>query len=377
MLPLFDHLPLCIFIPPAMRQSHTTSNLPPDEIDQFDTRMAHLNPAEAPVVYTMERLLRSRTKHRLDSNDEPDSPREELPLVVRRELYRGLDENAYQHLNFWALYFVRRGRGTHVINGHAWSMARGNMYLLAPNSIHFYRGATDVVIDAIYFGETLFSPEEQQALGELSGAAPLVANVTPRQEDEENTNDARLGHFLHLSPQHQIETESTIAQIRSDLARPEKALHLSAKSRLWCLIVQLALWRGERPNSRGGGETRGGESRELADVLHFCETNFARTLTVEQLAEITHFSRNHFTRLFTQEVGMAPATYLRHLRVQHAQKLLRETKHSATDVARLCGFTDATAFSRAFQKSIGVSPIAYRKASKSSLKSPTAFKTKS
>jgi AraC-like DNA-binding protein len=339
-----------------------------EEIDLTDIERELLNTAGEPLTYTIQQLLEWRAEHyqKLKSQQSEASD-EVLPLVVRRELYRGLDQNAYLHQNFWTLYFVRRGRGTHVINGHAWSMARGNIYLLSPQSVHFYRSVSDVVLDAVYFGETLFLEEEQRALAELSGAAPLV--VTVMKEGGE-ANNARLGHFLHLSPQRQIETEATIAQIRDDLARPQRAFHLSAKARLWCLIVQLTLWRAEVPTS-----TRGGESRELADVLHFCETHFSRPITVEQLAASIHFSRNHFTRLFTQEVGMAPATYLRHLRMQHAQKLLRETPHTVADVARLCGFSDATAFSRTFQKSFGVSPLTYREANKSTPKHQANRKT--
>ncbi|RYG70607.1 AraC family transcriptional regulator [bacterium] len=340
---------------------------PREEIDLLSFGREPLGARGEPLSFTMEQLLIWRAEHYREPRNERGEPTGEmLPLVVRREMYRGSGIDSYRHCNFWALYFVRRGRGAHVINGHAWSMARGNIYLLSPGSVHFYSGGADVVLDAVYFGETLFSPEEQAALSELSGAAPLIANLTENDGSSAADKDKRRGHFLHLSPQRQLEIEEIIAQIRDELARPEWALQLSAKSRLWCLIVQLALWRGESPPP-----TRGGESREFADVLQFCEANFSSALTVEQLADITHFSRNHFTRLFTQEVGMPPATFLRHLRLQHAQKLLRETMHSANDIGRLSGFSDATAFARAFQKGFGVSPSAYRKANKSTSKART------
>ncbi|RYX86135.1 AraC family transcriptional regulator [bacterium] len=336
-----------------------------DEIDILDGEQKPLDSTEKSQNFILEQVpgWRAGGYVALDQN-QSESFGSKPPLVVRRESYRGLDKNSYRHLDFWALYFVQRGYGTHVINKHPWSMARGNVYLLPPNFAHFNRGPMDVVLEAIYFGETLFSPDEQSALGELAGAAPLIAHLTDNDESEDGNHRTRLGHFMHLSPQQQIEVEATISHIRRDLSQQERAWHLSAKSRLWCLLVQLAQWRSEKPNS-----ARSGESRELADVLHFCETHFSHPLTVEQLANMTHFSRTHFTRLFTLEVGMAPATYLRHLRLQHAQKLLRETRHSINDLAHLCGFSDPTTFTRAFQKSFGVSPLTYRRANKSTTKS--------
>ncbi|RYG33698.1 AraC family transcriptional regulator [bacterium] len=304
--------------------------------------------AVLPLTFTMEQLLEWRSEY----GEGGTLGETGLPLVLRQERHWGEDENAYRHEDFWALYFVRRGWGTHVIDGRPWSMARGNIYLLAPGSVHLYRRTANLVLDAAYFGEDLFSPDEQGALSELSDAAPLVASLDRIGDDESTVT----GHFLHLSPQRQLETEVAFNRMRRELAHPKRAMHLSARSRLWCLIVELTTWRSEMP-----AVMRGGESRELGEIVHYCETNFSRDLTVDQLAEATHFSRNHFTRLFTQEVGMPPATYLRHLRLQHAQKLLRETSHSIGDVAHLCGFSDATTLARAFQKGFGTSPAVYRR----------------
>ena len=58
---------------------------------------------------------------------------------------------------------------------------------------------------------------------------------------------------------------------------------------------------------------------QMSEVLRFCEANFRHPLSVQKLAGLTHYSRNHFTQLFAQEVGMAPAAYVRHLRLQHSQ----------------------------------------------------------
>lgn len=273
----------------------------------------------------------------------------DLPLVVRRELYLGRDQWTYRHVDFWALYFVRRGRGTHIINGQPFGMARGNVYFMAPGSVHSYHGSHDLVLDAFYIGETLFFEEERRALEKLSGQETLFRSV------RNDRSPFAGGHYTHLSPERQIQAEEAIAHIRRELVTREPALWMSARARLWCLVVQLALWRGQNP-----GTVSGGTSMEIADVLRYCEANFSKPLSVEQLASLAHFSRNHFTRIFTEQVGMAPAVYVRYLRLQHGQKLLRTTNYPVADVAQLCGFSDETTFGRAFRKAFGITPTSYR-----------------
>jgi AraC-like DNA-binding protein len=52
--------------------------------------------------------------------------------------------------------------------------------------------------------------------------------------------------------------------------------------------------------------------------------------------------------------------YLRHLRMQHAQELLRRSFLSIKEVAFLCGAKDLSHFVRAFKKEYGLTPSLFR-----------------
>jgi AraC-like DNA-binding protein len=71
-------------------------------------------------------------------------------------------------------------------------------------------------------------------------------------------------------------------------------------------------------------------------------------------------SPGHFSELFSREVGMPPATYLRRLRLERAQTLLRTTALSATEIAQQSGFNDLAQLSRAFRTAFNTTPSAYR-----------------
>ena len=270
--------------------------------------------------------------------------------MARRELNRGNDQT-YENSDFWALYIARRGRGVHRINDRDFDMTRGSVYLMRPGTPHSFHGVRNLMTDAFYFGVDLFDTAEKELLRAMPGAAVL--------EETASASDETGGYFLQLSPAQQVQVERIITQIRQDLRAGQAAWDWCARARLWCLLVQMVQWRAEKPSRRSADA-----ALELDEVLTFCAQHFHQSLSVDQLCALTFYSRSHFVRLFTREVGVPPSLYIRRLRLEHGQKLLRETHYPIADIARLSGFCDATAFGRAFKAAMGIKPLEYRRAMK-------------
>jgi len=63
-----------------------------------------------------------------------------------------------------------------------------------------------------------------------------------------------------------------------------------------------------------------------------------------------------------ESAGTTFNTLLNEIRQDLAQKYLKEQDTTMTEIAFLLGFSESSAFSRAFRRWMGVSPSAYRKA---------------
>ena len=83
--------------------------------------------------------------------------------------------------------------------------------------------------------------------------------------------------------------------------------------------------------------------------------------TVERLARFAGMSRSVFAERFTEMVGHPPMQYLALWRMQLASRLLLEGGAIAA-VANAVGYDSEAAFSRAFKKLVGQSPMLWRKA---------------
>jgi len=79
-----------------------------------------------------------------------------------------------------------------------------------------------------------------------------------------------------------------------------------------------------------------GDPVQVAVAL--CAARFREPLGVKELAAQTGLTREHFTRLFTERMGKPPARYLRELRVNAAQQMLRRQGAPLKEVALRCGF---------------------------------------
>ena len=84
-------------------------------------------------------------------------------------------------------------------------------------------------------------------------------------------------------------------------------------------------------------------------------------VTDENVARALYMSSRKLQRQL-QSAGTTFNTLLNEIRQDLAQKYLRDQDTSMTEIAFLLGFSESSAFSRAFRRWMGVSPSAYRKA---------------
>ncbi len=81
---------------------------------------------------------------------------------------------------------------------------------------------------------------------------------------------------------------------------------------------------------------------------------------VAELAQKVALSERHFVRRFSTEVGMSPAKFVSHVRVDAARHELERSSDTVAAIARRCGFGTAETLRRSLHRHLGVSPEGYR-----------------
>ena len=82
---------------------------------------------------------------------------------------------------------------------------------------------------------------------------------------------------------------------------------------------------------------------------------------LREIAEACGLSVSHFSRAFRKSIGLSPHTWLIQMRVESAKSMLQKRDASLFTIARVCGFADQSHFARVFKRRVGLSPGAFRK----------------
>ncbi|MCR5651024.1 MAG: AraC family transcriptional regulator [Lachnospiraceae bacterium] len=88
--------------------------------------------------------------------------------------------------------------------------------------------------------------------------------------------------------------------------------------------------------------------------------DLASDISIEELAEKVKLNRTTLQRVFKQMYGVTVFEYRTQARMQESKNLLVDNNLTVTEIAGLCGYTNASKFSAVFKKNFGITPTDWR-----------------
>jgi len=82
---------------------------------------------------------------------------------------------------------------------------------------------------------------------------------------------------------------------------------------------------------------------------------------VEKMAKQVWLTRSRFSVLYNQFFNISPNADLIKIKIEHAKRLLITTNEPISVVAKMCGHSSVEHFIRVFSKTVGKTPLQYRK----------------
>ncbi len=277
-----------------------------------------------------------------------------LPLVLLRDRVDGRAAPfGYCHLDFFSLYVVRQGRGTHWIDAVPYSVARGDVYAMGLGQAHWFTDSANLTLDTLHFAPSVFDPPALDALAQTPGFQSLFVEEPLRRPETSGEG----GRWLHLTPEQHAQTDAQITELRAEWSAGTPDGALLTRGLFLRLLVSLARYYAQRPSGPSGPLAH---DTTVAAAVRYMEAHFAGPLRIEQVAASVFLSADHFTEVFSQTMGRTPRDYLRYLRLERAKSLLASTSLPAAQIAELSGFGEASYFARAFRAATGFTPRRWR-----------------
>lgn len=95
-------------------------------------------------------------------------------------------------------------------------------------------------------------------------------------------------------------------------------------------------------------------------AIDYMMMNVKKMYPISYVSEMTGMAETTFRKLFKAQVGKAPNTFIRELKLTTAAKELIKSSKTVNTIAYEVGFEDPNYFSRMFKKTFGMTPNQYR-----------------
>lgn len=223
--------------------------------------------------------------------------------------------------NLFEIYFITEGTCEFFIGGRSYRLVPGDLVLIPDGVIHntFYKDTHH---------------------------ARLLINCSRRFIP----TAAVPACHLYRNPKITNEIYKILIAIEKEYTRPDRW----SEESIYCLMKQLFILLARNGNTYTASQEGNETVTRAADYL---QKHFASDVTLEEMAKFSAVSPEHFSRLFKRETGFGFREYLNLLRLQHAEKLLKQKREgSIAQIAAECGFGDSNYFCVKFKKMYGISP---------------------
>ncbi len=247
---------------------------------------------------------------------------------------------------------LRVSSGTCVfrIGGESLHAQPGDILFVNPYEFHF--GAVEpgesVTYEAIVYERHLLEP--------ITLHADYNRFIRPLLEGR-----LRLPHRLEPATELARRVGVLIGEILSEYHEKPLGFEWMIRTNLEKIVVLLTRHQPEGAGNRPlSAEQRLG--RDLAPLFARIAENPAAPLSTREAAALVRMSPYHFCRRFKSFSGQPFLTFLNRYRINEAERLLRSTDLTITEIAERVGFCNIHYFDRVFRACRGLAPSRLREA---------------
>ncbi|MEH6347552.1 MAG: AraC family transcriptional regulator [Bermanella sp.] len=226
------------------------------------------------------------------------------------------------------------------------------------------QGETHIICGAFLLHNTRLNP----LISALPQTLHLQANKSQANEGQANKSQTNKSQTNKSQTNKSQTNESQTSTLPSLFNLLVNEVEHSRSGQSYMLERQLEMLYAEsirahlqqNPQAFGGWLQAVNDPR-LGEALNHIHNHMENELSVPILAKIVNMSASRFSACFKELIGQPPMIYITQVRMQKAERLLRETAMAINEITYQCGYGSLAAFNRAFNKFFSVAPSKWRK----------------
>lgn len=264
-----------------------------------------------------------------------------LLVFVRQN--KKFDFPIHFHIEYELNFIINAAGAERIVGDNHAIISDVELVFVGPNVIHGWNASArdtskNVTEFTIQFHRDLFSSSllNKNALFEIK---QLLVHAS------------RGVAFTHKTIQEILPLITEIAQTKGieALLKLIEILVVLSRSQDYCLLASKQNSYNDEQNKR------------INKVYDFIENNFRSKIILPEIASHVNMTVISFSRLIKVRTGKTFIEFLNDFRINHAIRLLLESKKTIAEIADECGFNNQANFNRIFKQKTNFSPSEYKK----------------
>lgn len=267
------------------------------------------------------------------------------PLVEESELqvlFAGHSQTKPGHKNgpkvfdYYLIHYIHSGQGTFTSLGQDYQLGAGDSFFIKPGKLVAYAADEQ---EPWHYNWIACKGKAISRFFDILG----MTSKKPVISAAENASIPEL-----------------FTQLQNTLKTHSDSLNLNANGYMHLLVAQYCDLVSPHPISLP--ESIDDMNRTVQHAVQYLTTQYAEPITIEMMAESMGYNRAYLSRIFKSAMQQSPVTFLLHLRLDKARRLIRErTELTLEQIASSVGFNDPLYFSKQFRRIYGMTPSDYRR----------------
>ncbi len=252
------------------------------------------------------------------------------------------NKNVHYH-DFFEINYVIRGRPVGIIDGYEIQFGQGNLLLMNPNAVHFYRkyrDGEDVILNIVLPVETFRKTVYLPLLSDKSLNAFFIRYKVENQKRSSSI-------FLP-------EVSDVLEQVIEMLIRE----YLEKKS-FGPVIIESLITLLFSHILRDYGASPVVKESPVNDILNYIYRHYNQC-GLNDLADKFGYHPKYLSSLIRRHTGRSYRQLLVDIRLQNAAQYLLHSDRTIDEVFEVIGYQDKSSFYQSFKKQFGLSPGRYR-----------------
>ena len=237
---------------------------------------------------------------------------------------------------------VKTGKMAYSVNGQTLLLEAGDTIFVNSNQIHYSLSVEDITATYVIF---IAHPSilRSSAAVDMQAITPITSNQNLSYIRFRDYNE-NTGLIYNLM--------MTLPDIRRDAFAVTKKFF-----EIWEIIMKQSKSYGMLENEYDPDI----HMQSFKKMMFFIQKEYPNPITLDMIAASGGVSKSMCNKLFKKYVDESPVNYLLEYRIKKVAERLRTTSCPLTDIAEQCGFNGASYMSEMFKKTLGSSPLKYRK----------------